>query len=72
MTLPKDRGSPQYKVEALHRFEFAPISKGAQLGRVYLSYDDKFFAESMLVSAENIEKSENSRSWVSKIFSIFF
>ena len=70
MTLPKERGALKYKVEALHRFEFAPISKGEALGRVYCSYDDRFFAESVLVCSKDIDKSKE-RSWISKLIGIF-
>ena len=71
MTLPKERGAVHYSVETLHRFEFAPIFKGDELGRVYCSYDDRFFAESVLVCARDLPKSHGKQSWISKIIGIF-
>ncbi len=71
MTLPKERGDVKYTVDTLHRFEFAPIFKGAELGRVYCSYDNKFFAESELVCAKDLQKSSDKRSWFAKLIGIF-
>ena len=70
ITVPKGHGDLDYKIEALHRFEFAPISKGCELGRVTVSYDSRFFSESILVSADEIS-SAKARSWLSKIISLF-
>ena len=71
MTLPRERGDVKYTVDTLHRFEFAPIFKGAELGRVYCSYDNKFFAESELVCAKDFQKSSDKRSWFAKLIGIF-
>ena len=71
MTLPKERGDVQYRVDTLHRFEFAPIFKGDELGRVYCSYDDRFFAESVLVCARDLQKSHGKQPLFSKIVGIF-
>ena len=71
MTLPRERGDVKYTVDTLHRFEFAPIFKGVELGHVYCSYDNKFFAESELVCAKDLQKSSDKRSWFSKIIGIF-
>lgn len=71
MTLPKERGKVEYMVDTLHRFEFAPIFKGTELGRVYCSYDDKFFAESELICAKDLPKATDNSSWFSKIIGIF-
>ena len=71
MTLPKERDEVQYRVDALHRFEFAPIFKGSELGRVYCSYDDRFFAESVLVCAKDLQKAPTRKSWFSKIIGLF-
>ena len=71
MTLPKERGDVKFRVDTLHRFEFAPVYRGTELGRVYCSYDDKFSAESALVCAADLEKAYGKRSRFSKIFDIF-
>lgn len=71
MTLPKARDDVKFRVDTLHRFEFAPIYKGTELGRVYCSYDDKFFSESALISAKDLQKAQSDRSWLSKIIGIF-
>ena len=71
MTLPRERGDVKYTVDTLHRFEFAPIFKGAELGHVYCSYDNKFFAESELVCAKDLQKSSDKRSWFAKLIGIF-
>ena len=70
ITVPKEHGALDYKIEALHRFEFAPISKGEELGRVTVSYDGRFHSESVLVSADEISTAK-ARSWLSKIISLF-
>lgn len=71
MTLPKARDDVKFRVDTLHRFEFAPIYKGTELGRVYCSYDDNFFAESELICAKDLPKSTGNSSWFSKIIGIF-
>ena len=70
ITLPKSRDEIQYRVEVTHRFEFAPIFKGEELGRVYCSYDGLFHSESALVCARDIEKSKE-RSLISRFIGIF-
>lgn len=68
MTVPKDRGDINCKIETLHRFEFAPVLRGTEAGYVYYSYDGKFFTESPLVCAENIAARKNENGFWSKIF----
>lgn len=51
-TLPKNRGNVTLKVEAYHRFEFAPVYRGTPLGRVVCLYNGKEIAESVLVCAD--------------------
>ena len=51
-TLPKDRGKITLKVEAYHRFEFAPVYRGTPLGRVVCLYNGKEIAESALVCTD--------------------
>lgn len=71
MTLPRERDDVKFRIDTLHRFEFAPIYRGTELGRVYCSYKDKFFAESALICAADLPKAASERSWLSKIFDIF-
>lgn len=53
MTLPKKRCDLECKIEVLHRFEFAPVHRGAPAGTVYYSYDERTVS-SPLVFAENV------------------
>ena len=53
LTVPKQRGELGCRVESFHRFEFAPVPRGAQAGRVRYSYDGRY-VESVLVFAENV------------------
>ncbi len=55
LTLPKIRGELSCSVEAVHRFEFAPIMRGIELGRVIYSYDG-VSADSPLISAQSISR----------------
>lgn len=53
MTLPKKRGDLTCKTEVIHRFEFAPVHRGAPAGVVYYFYKGRSVS-SPLVFAENI------------------
>ena len=71
MTLPKIRGDVNCKIETFHRFEFAPVYPGTELGKVTYSYNKKVFASSSLVC----DKFEKSASYddglIDKIISFF-
>lgn len=53
ITLPKKRGDLSCRTEVLHRFEFAPVHRGAPAGTVYYSYAGRTVS-SPLVFAENV------------------
>ncbi len=58
LTVPKIRGDIKCRIETVHRFEFAPIFRGAEIGTVYYSYGDMSYAASPLVCAETVGKSK--------------
>ena len=71
ITVPKDRGELDVSVESFHRFEFAPIFKGAELGRVRFSYDLRFYTEAPLVAAEDLTRASRGRGFFYKLFHLF-
>ena len=71
ITVPRERGELDVSVESFHRFELAPIFKGAELGRVRFSYDKRFYAEATLIAAEDLQRSSKNRGFFYKLFHLF-
>lgn len=53
MTLPRKRDELACRIDVLHRFEFAPVHRGAPAGKVSYSYGERTVS-SPLVFAENV------------------
>ena len=68
--LPKSHGEITCKIEA-NRPLFAPISRGAQIGRVSYYIDGEEIASSPLVAANGVQKTQKKRGFLEWIKDIF-
>lgn len=69
LTMPKIRGNITQKIELLHRFEFAPLTRGQELGRITVSFGE-ISASSPLVCTENAEQNRQKNIF-EKLFGFF-
>ena len=67
-TVPRDRDKIECQVETFHRFEFAPVHRGADAGKVYCFYNGEVVDSSVLICAENINRINDDSSFLNGIF----
>ncbi len=68
LTVPKDRGDITFRVETIHRFEFAPTHRGTEGGIVFCEYGEVAFDSSPLIYAENVDATNDEIPFWDRIF----
>ncbi len=68
--LPKNHGEITYKIEA-NRPLFAPVSRGAQIGRVSYYIDGEEIASSPLIAVNGVKQVQKKRSFLEWIKNLF-